>query len=503
MNAFVFLLLNSLLLFTPAILNIILGKSINDHKLPAKIVYGLVFSVILYLILYNPYTTANGIIYDSRTVLLGFIVLYYDPISVVIATVAAVLFRVQIGGIGVVPGVITIITTVCIGFVARYLFQKFPTKKTRFIRTWAYGFVVHLLMVLYHFFLPIPQDQIVSLILEVMPVIIIVYPVVLVLLALGFEMNETNVKVRKEHREREEQYRLLFMSVPNGIIQYDINGVIVSCNELFARFIGTTSEMLIGLRMLDLPDQNIVQIVSSSLRGEKGQYEGPYTAVTTGKKIYVNAQFSAIHDAKGIVVGGVGIVEDLTEKRMKELERVELLMASLFEKSPREKMHSERVAELAVLLGERLEFDASRLEKLRKAAVLHDIGKLNIDGTVLEKPGALTEDEYHAIKNHVQVGYRVLHTVRDYRELAEIVLHHHEFWNGKGYPDQLIENMIPLESRIIGICDAFDAMTNDRPYRKALSQVDAIEELKRNAGSQFDPDIARLFIQILEKDIID
>ncbi len=178
---------------------------------------------------------------------------------------------------------------------------------------------------------------------------------------------------------------------------------------------------------------------------------------------------------------------------------IDVLLATLFEKSSRERSHSERVATLSTILGERLHLGTERLMKLKSAAILHDIGKINIDLSILDKPGPLTKKEYKLVQNHVEIGSRILASVPEYEELSEIVISHHERYDGTGYPFQLKENEIPLESRIISIVDSYDAMTNDRPYRKALSKEEAIEEIIINSGTQFDPELANLFIAYLNE----
>jgi len=128
--------------------------------------------------------------------------------------------------------------------------------------------------------------------------------------------------------------------------------------------------------------------------------------------------------------------------------------------------------------------------------MLHDIGKVGIDDSILKKPGRLTDREWAIMKKHTEIGYRIAMSSPELEKIAEYILTHHERWDGKGYPYGLKGEEIPLLSRILAIADSYDAMTEDRVYRKAMSHEEAIEEIKRNAGTQFDPFIAELFLQI-------
>jgi diguanylate cyclase (GGDEF) domain len=163
--------------------------------------------------------------------------------------------------------------------------------------------------------------------------------------------------------------------------------------------------------------------------------------------------------------------------------------------------HSERVAELAVRVAERMGLTQELVELTRLAASLHDLGKLAIPEEILRKPGPLTDPERLVLERHPQIGYRMLESL-GVTPVAEWVLHHHERWDGTGYPDGLHGEDIPLGARIIFVADAFDAMTNDRVYRSRLTLEAAVEELESCAGTQFDPDaVAALVIEMSSNDV--
>ncbi len=165
--------------------------------------------------------------------------------------------------------------------------------------------------------------------------------------------------------------------------------------------------------------------------------------------------------------------------------------------------HSKMVTHYATQITKKLnaEYNLNLNEdKIRVASILHDIGKIGISGHILNKPSKLTEEEYEIIKTHSLKGYQALKNVRNLKEEATIIKYHHERFDGKGYPDGIEGNTIPIGSRIICVADAYDAMTSDRPYRKGLNKDYAVEELIKNKGTQFDPFIVDVFISILNEE---
>ena len=153
--------------------------------------------------------------------------------------------------------------------------------------------------------------------------------------------------------------------------------------------------------------------------------------------------------------------------------------------------HSERVARYAAQIGRLLGLSYATVELIRRAAFVHDIGKILIPDSIVNKPGKLTDEERDIVRLHPELGARMLARRPVMRALAPIVLHHHERWDGDGYPDGLAGIGIPIESRVIFVADAFDAMTSERPYGRVLSYKEAGAELSRCAGADFDPQVVR------------
>lgn len=161
--------------------------------------------------------------------------------------------------------------------------------------------------------------------------------------------------------------------------------------------------------------------------------------------------------------------------------------------------HSERVADYSVKLAAAMGLPSYQFETIRGAALLHDIGKIGISGSILRKPGSLTALEFQQIKKHPTIGERICASLKFAHDILPIIKHHHERYDGKGYPDGLRGEKIPITARIVAIADAFDAMTSDRPYRAGLNPVEAIEILHNGAGKQWDPQLVPVFVKLIEQ----
>jgi len=181
------------------------------------------------------------------------------------------------------------------------------------------------------------------------------------------------------------------------------------------------------------------------------------------------------------------------------VENIILSLAIAIEaKDPYTEGHVDRVASYALSLGGETGLAPWELQLLRKAAILHDVGKIGVNELVLLKPGPLSADEFNHMKSHTLIGERICRPLQQDRLILEVIRHHHERYDGKGYPDGLAGEDIPIAARIMAVVDAYDALTSDRPYRNRLSQEQARQILKQEAGKQFDPKIATAFVSMLE-----
>ena len=173
---------------------------------------------------------------------------------------------------------------------------------------------------------------------------------------------------------------------------------------------------------------------------------------------------------------------------------IDTMMHTLLESNPREEAHSKRVSEYSYQLAKALNLPDKNTDEMKLAGLLHDIGKVAIQDRIVNKIGKLTEDEYIQMKMHSEKGYRILSSIDNLSEIAVFIRHHHERYDGKGYPSGLKGSEIPLNSRIIMIADSYDAMISERPYKKALTKEEAITELRNHSGTQFDATIVEVFI---------
>ncbi len=181
-------------------------------------------------------------------------------------------------------------------------------------------------------------------------------------------------------------------------------------------------------------------------------------------------------------------------------EAIATILKTLHEKNKREEMHSKRVSEYCEIIGTLMKLPKGEINLLKISGVLHDIGKIAIDDAILNKPGKLNDHEWEEIKKHPEIGYRILSASQQYAEISKDILYHHERFDGNGYPQGLKGENIPFSSRIIALADSYDAMTSVRSYRGALTKNEAISEIERNLGKQFDPYIGELFVKYLKEE---
>jgi putative nucleotidyltransferase with HDIG domain len=189
------------------------------------------------------------------------------------------------------------------------------------------------------------------------------------------------------------------------------------------------------------------------------------------------------------------------EERVQRLYRETLasLSNALEAKDAITSQHTEEVVRLAVAVAAELDLELGVVQSVELGAVLHDIGKVRVPETILNKPGALTEEEWVVMRTHPEVGEQILRPIQSLQSILPIVRHHHERWDGSGYPDGLAGSAIPLGARIVAVCDAYRAMTENRPYRSALPEAQARKELEQGTGAQFDAECIQALLRALDR----
>ena len=203
-----------------------------------------------------------------------------------------------------------------------------------------------------------------------------------------------------------------------------------------------------------------------------------------------------ISDHLALAWSNVDRIEDL---RRMTLGSMEALARAVDAKSPWTAGHSARVTDVALSIARQMKLHQDRVDRLQRGALLHDIGKIGVPATILDKPGKLTESEFATVRNHSVIGDRILRPIGAFKEIIPMVRQHHERWDGKGYPDGLAGKDIVLEARILAVADVYDAMASDRPYRKAMPPSRVISIIASEAGRQFDPEVVTAFMDLMKQ----
>ncbi|WP_240544473.1 HD domain-containing phosphohydrolase [Exiguobacterium algae] len=302
---------------------------------------------------------------------------------------------------------------------------------------------------------------------------------------------------------------------PLSLIVIDINGLKLT-NDAFGHLIG--DELLVKAASI-LKQELRVKDQVARIGGDEFVILSPDTTLEEAKQISDRlSRLFTQQTVEGLPISasfGEAVKEDFTlsltdvfnlaedrmyhhkvsEKQSRRHHSIQLIMRTLYEKIPREEAHSQRVANYSGMLAEAMGFTGSEVNEIRTAAILHDIGKVAISNEILDKSGPLTDAEWREIKRHPEISYNILSTVPEYMSLSEIVLAHHERWDGKGYPKGLSDYEIPLASRMIAIADTFDVMVTGRPYRQAKSLEEALQLIQNESGGQFDPALVEIFFK--------
>ena len=303
---------------------------------------------------------------------------------------------------------------------------------------------------------------------------------------------------------------------PLGIILGDVNGL-KACNDTFGHNEGDKRlKDVTNLILKSIDDKDILAriggdefaILFTQTSEEKLRRSMEYIVENVNSSSNDNKTFSTVAFGYSFQRREEDDIDDLLkeaehfmykrkyyENQSAQSNTVKLIMQTLFEKSKREKDHSERVGLICEAIAKKMNFTKQAVNRIKIAGFLHDIGKIGIDEEILNKKGKLNEKEWEIIKTHTAKSARILEHTVEYKDLAKIVLSHHERYDGTGYPYGLKGEQIPIEARIIAIADTYDAMTQNRTYRKTVSKDIALKEIDRFAGTQFDPNIVAIFIK--------
>lgn len=260
-------------------------------------------------------------------------------------------------------------------------------------------------------------------------------------------------------------------------------------NDIVARIGGDEFVMLLPLTSEEDTEEIITQIKQKTSNEE---IEGITISVSAGfaTKTHNNSTIEEIFKYAENNMYRNKLYESSSARN----KTIDVVINTLYEKSPREMQHSRRVSQISKQIAIAMGFDENNINKMIVAGLMHDIGKIGIDEGILNKTGRLTELEWEEMKKHPEIGYRILSSANEFSEISDYVLQHQERWDGKGYPQGLSGQDIFIQARIITIADSFDAMTSDRSYRKKLSYIEAADEIKKCAGTHFDPELVHIFL---------
>lgn len=310
-------------------------------------------------------------------------------------------------------------------------------------------------------------------------------------------------------RKNEAKYRHLIEDAQEGIFQSTAEGRHITVNQAFANILGYESPEEVVKNITDIAHQvyvhpedraKIVQIIEKegSVKGYEAQFYRK-----DGSKTWVSINMHVIRDDQGNLLYYQGIDQDITDRKKMEKERqknIERLRKSLGAtinamavtvetRDPYTAGHQRRVADLARTIASEMKLTNEQIDGIRMASMIHDIGKISIPSEILAKPTKLTELEFSLIKTHSQSGYNILKDIDFLWPVAQIILQHHERINGSGYPNGLTEEQILLESQILAVADVVEAISSHRPYRPAFGINIALNEITKNRGILYNPDI--------------
>jgi PAS domain S-box-containing protein len=317
-------------------------------------------------------------------------------------------------------------------------------------------------------------------------------------------------KLELKLRESEEQFKGIFENANDSIVILNKEGIFTLANSTFTKITGFNLNEIDKTHFTKyiVPDDrdkvlsHFNRIINGHINPQRIEIRG---LCRDGSIKYFDMNTNIIKKETEII-GIQAILRDVTEKKILEerlkknyKELIKTLTAFIEVKDLYTEKHSKRIARDSIFLAEQLNMSDEQIKDVEIAALLHDLGKIKISIDILNKKGKLTKKEWEIMKKHSELGEQTIKNMPEFRYASKLIKHHHERYDGKGYPEGLKGEDIPLGARIIALVDAFDAMQSDRPYRNALSYKEAKNELIREKGKQFDPYITNIYLKYLEK----
>ncbi|MDM8000379.1 MAG: MEDS domain-containing protein [Dehalococcoidia bacterium] len=337
--------------------------------------------------------------------------------------------------------------------------------------------------------------------------------------------NSVQTKTEATLRESERRYRLLAENVSDVIWVTDMNLKPIYFSPSVTRLLGySVEEAMAGTIETRLTTESmgaatetfarVLALIQKDPRGAPGAgtLELEFKR-KDGSTLWADTTVSLVRDDSGRPIEILGVLRDISDRKRTEeqlrhslevLERtmegtIQAVAATVETKDPYTAGHQRRVTQLACAIGQEMGLSRNRILVLRTAGLLHDLGKISLPTDILTKPGGLTDIEMAVIRTHPQVAYDVLKNIESFQKIAEVVLQHHERMDGSGYPAHLCGEDILLEARILAVSDVVEAMSSHRPYRAALGLDKALDEITRNSGILYDPDVVRACLRVFRE----
>ncbi|WP_449240319.1 HD domain-containing phosphohydrolase [Desulfoscipio gibsoniae] len=344
-------------------------------------------------------------------------------------------------------------------------------------------------------------------------------------------LNEKDNRIN-EFMAREDIKSIIIRTSTCGVVIVDKDGVIVGCNDILKRHRAVRHMQLINRKIEDV-------FFRGKKKDDQGNYLDPLIeTLETGRVLTREFELhtsigdetaicrvcsSPLMDDEGGFIGVCGVYYDLTpyRRKKKQLEEINQVLVqtnaqlnnqhmetirafanAIAARDSYTRWHSEKVAEYAQQICFSLGVDEEMANMAYLAGLLHDVGKIGVPEAILTKPGRLTDFEFNIIKKHPTIGVDILDSMQNMKNILTVIKHHHERFDGTGYPDRLEGDSIPLLSRVLAVADSFDAMTSDRSYRKAFPMEKAIAEIEKNVATQFDPQVVSSFMNLVQEQYI-
>ncbi len=326
---------------------------------------------------------------------------------------------------------------------------------------------------------------------------------------IGISMN--NARTYQKIRQSEERFRALGENAPDIIYTLDAEGAFSYINPAWESILGYKKEDAIGRYFVDFvrrEDIGRFERYLNQVKNDKETFTGFTGVILTrdGQERLFNMSCSPNFGPNGEVIGAIGTLKDITELE-RHVEVLETALQSTIDamavivesKDPYTSGHQKRVMDIAVAIAEEMNLPEEKIKGIRMAAVVHDIGKINVPAEILNKPGRLSDIELKIIKTHPEAGYNILKNIEFMYPVAQIVRQHHEKMDGSGYPWGLNGDEILIESRVISVADVVEAMATDRPYRPSLGIVETLKEIEQGAGRLYDAEVVKTCLKLFEE----